>query len=181
MIQSIKDGFGDADLKAEWNATQERKALLQARLASEGEPLPLLHPGMAGLYRAKVTRLAEALERLETRSEAAEAIRGLIDAIVRTPAEGALEAFAVHRARSMPATIATRDGGLRVELRGNLAAMLRAAHPPSRAHRSEARYGASAVALAEAENATRSPETGDLVVKMAVVAGAGFEPATFGL
>ena len=98
MIQAIKDGFGDADLKIEWNATQERKAALQAQLAHEGEPLPLLHPGMADLYREKVTRLAEALEHPETRSEAAEAIRGLIDAIVLTPAEGALEAFAVHRA-----------------------------------------------------------------------------------
>ena len=84
--------------------------------------------------------------------------RGLVDAIVLTPAEGALEAFAVHRASRSPAAIAARDSGLRIELRGNLAAMLGAA-----------------------QNATRSPETGDLVVRMAVVAGAGFEPATFGL
>ncbi len=158
MIQAIKDGFGDADLKVEWNATQERKAALQGQLAREGDPLPLLHPGMADLYREKVTRLAEALENPETRSEAAEAIRGLIDAIVLTPAKGALEAFAVHRASRSPAAIAARDSGLRIELRGNLAAMLGAA-----------------------QNATRSPENGDLVVRMAVVAGAGFEPATFGL
>jgi site-specific DNA recombinase len=68
MIQAIKDGFGDADLKIEWNATQERKAALQAQLAGEGEPLPLLHPGLADLYREKVTRLAEALEHPETRA-----------------------------------------------------------------------------------------------------------------
>ena len=127
MIQAIKDGFGDADLKVEWNATQERKAALQAQLAHEGEPLPLLHPGMADLYREKVTRLAEALEHPETRSEAAEAIRGLVDAIVLTPAEGALESFAVHRASQSTAAIAARDSGLRIELRGNLAAMLSAA------------------------------------------------------
>ena len=102
MIQAIKDGFGDADLKIEWNAAQERKAVLQAQLAREGDPLPLLHPGMADLYREKVTRFAESLENPDTRSEAAEAIRGLIDAIVLAPAEGALEAFAVHRASRSP-------------------------------------------------------------------------------
>ena len=109
MIQAIKDGFGDADLKVEWNATQERKAAPQAQRAHESEPLPLLHPGMSDLYREKVTRLAEALEHPETRSEAAEAIRGLVDAIVLTPAEGALESFAVHRA----SRIESRDRGAR--------------------------------------------------------------------
>ena len=49
-------------------------------------------------------------------------------------------------------------GRLGIELRGNLAAMLTAAN-----------------------NAKRSPETGDLCVPMTVVAGAGFEPAAFGL
>jgi site-specific DNA recombinase len=60
----------------------------------------------------------------------------LIDAIVLTPDEGAL----------------------RIELRGNLAAMLSAA-----------------------SNAKRSPESGDLSLQVVMVAGAGFEPATFGL
>jgi hypothetical protein len=60
---------------------------------------------MADLYREKVTRLARGLEHEESRTEAAEALRGLIDAIVLTP-----------------------DGdSLRIELQGNLAAMLKAA------------------------------------------------------
>ena len=87
---------------------------------------------MAELYRRKVTDLAQALEHPDTRSEAAEAIRGLVDAIVLVPAQGRL----------------------RIELKGNLAAMLSAA-----------------------ENAKRSPETGDLLLQVAMVAGAGFEPA----
>jgi site-specific DNA recombinase len=91
---------------------------------------------MASLYRQKVTALAEALERSETRTEAFEALRGLIDAIVLTPNQGELQ----------------------IELKGNLAAMLGAA-----------------------QNAKRSPETGDLLVPVQLVAGAGFEPATFGL
>ena len=80
--------------------------------------------------------VAEALERPETRTEASEALRGLIDAIVLTPNQGELQ----------------------IELKGNLAAMLGAA-----------------------QNAKRSPETGDLSLQVVMVAGAGFEPATFGL
>jgi hypothetical protein len=60
---------------------------------------------MADLYRQKVAALAEALEHPEIRTEASEALRGLIDAIVLTPDQGELQ----------------------IELTGNLAAMLGAA------------------------------------------------------
>ena len=83
---------------------------------------------MAELYRQKVTALAQALEHPETRTEASEALRGLIDAIVLTPDQGELQ----------------------IELKGNLAAMLGAA-----------------------QNAKRSPETGDLSLQVVMVAGAG--------
>jgi hypothetical protein len=42
---------------------------------------------MAELYRQKVTDLAQALQHPDTRTEAAEAIRGVIDAIVLAPAD----------------------------------------------------------------------------------------------
>jgi len=82
---------------------------------------------MADLYRQKVTTLAHALEDSDTRTEATEALRGLIDAITLTPDQGEL----------------------RIELKGNLAAMLSAA-----------------------TNAKRSPETGDLSLQVQMVAGA---------
>ena len=91
---------------------------------------------MADLYREKVTHLAEALEHSDSRPEAAETLRGLVDEIVLTPV----------------------DGQLRIELKGNLAAML----------------GAAA-------KTKRPPETGDLFEPLALVAGGGFEPPTFGL
>ena len=56
---------------------------LTARLAAADEPPPLLHPSMAELHRTKVTQLAEALERPESRSEATEILRGLIDQMAR--------------------------------------------------------------------------------------------------
>ncbi len=49
------------------------------------EPPPLLHPEIARIYRAKVTELARALQEPDSRSEATEALRGLVDAIVLTP------------------------------------------------------------------------------------------------
>jgi site-specific DNA recombinase len=122
--------------KAEIKALDARRKEQQAQLESADEPPPLLHPEMAELYRQKVTTLAHALEAAETRTEATEALRGLIDAITLIPEEGVL----------------------RIELRGNLAAML----------------GATV-------QSKRSPETGDLLLQVSMVAGAGFEPATFGL
>jgi hypothetical protein len=59
---------------------------------------------MARIYRTKVTELGKALEHPESRVEATEALRGLVDAIVLTP-DGSREE-------------------LGIELQGNLAAML---------------------------------------------------------
>jgi hypothetical protein len=122
--------------KGEIKTLDARRKELQAQLENADEPPPLLHPEMAALYRQKVTTLAQALEHSDTRTEATEALRGLIDAIVLTPSQGELQ----------------------IELQGNLAAMLGAA-----------------------QNAKRSPETGDLSLQVQMVAGGGFEPPTFGL
>jgi hypothetical protein len=126
VIEAIKNGFAGPDLKTEWEALQERKTALQAKLDSADEPPPLLHSSMADLYRSKVEELASALQREDTRLEASEMLRGLIDSIVLSPDEGQL----------------------RIELRGNLAAMLSAA-----------------------QQTKRSPESGDLIVPVQMVAG----------
>ena len=64
---------------------QARKESLLAQLATADAPVPLLHPNLAGLYREKVATLASALQNADSRSEAAEALRGLVDAIVLVP------------------------------------------------------------------------------------------------
>jgi hypothetical protein len=96
---------------------------------------------MADLYREKVTQLARALEHEESRTGAAEALRGLIDAIVLTPEEGELK----------------------IQLQGNLAAMLKAAQAQS--------TGASLVGPLGRWGDERSPDDDDLVQIM-LVAGA---------
>lgn len=127
LVESIMDGVPASEVKDELNANAARREEPKAKVGAADAPPPLLHPEMAELDRQKVTALAQSLEHPETRTEASEALRGLIDAIVLTPGQGEL----------------------RIELRGNLAAMLSAA-----------------------TNAKRSPKTGDLHVPIQMVAGA---------
>jgi site-specific DNA recombinase len=90
VIEAIKAGFALPELKVEMDALQVRKDALLARLAAVEQPPPLLHPSMADLYRSKVEELAAALQRDDTRLEASEMLRGLIEAIVLTPEKGQL-------------------------------------------------------------------------------------------
>jgi len=130
LIEMVMDGVAPSEVRDEINANAAKREELKAKLAAADMPPPLLHPEMAELYRQKVTALAQALDRPDARTEASEPIRGLIDAIILVPA----------------------GDELRIELKGNLAAMLSAA-----------------------QNAKRSP-SGDLLLQVAMVAGAGFEP-----
>ena len=136
LVELVMDGVPGREVKDELIAIGHRRDVLEPQVKAANEPPPLLHPSMADLYRTKVEELAAALQREDARTEASETLRGLIDAIVLIP----------------------EKGQLRIELRGNLAAMLTAA-----------------------QKTRRSPETGDLLMPVQLVAGAGFEPATFGL
>jgi site-specific DNA recombinase len=73
--------------------------------------VPRLHPNVAAVYREKIAKLREALNAEDTRTEAAEMIRGLIEQIRLVPEEGRL----------------------RIELSGELAALISLAnqHPRS--------------------------------------------------
>ena len=102
LIEMVMEGVPPSEVKDELTANAAKREELKATLAAADAPPPLLHPEMAGLYRQKVTALGQALEHPETRTEAAEALRALIDAIVLTPNQGELQ----------------------IDLKGNLAAML---------------------------------------------------------
>ena len=59
---------------------------LSAQLAELPEPEPVaLHPGIADTYAQKVADLVSALNAADTREEAAEILRGLIEKILLTP------------------------------------------------------------------------------------------------
>jgi site-specific DNA recombinase len=137
LIEMVMEGVAPSVVKDELNANAARLEQLEAKLAAKEEPPPLLHPDLARIYRTK-GELAKALQEPERRSEATEALRGVVDAIVLSPDES--------------------GKALQIDLRGNLAAML----------------GATV-------QTKRSSKTNDLSLQVSLVAGAGFEPATFGL
>jgi hypothetical protein len=112
------------EVKDELIAIGARRDELERQLAAADHAPPLL-PNMADLYMPEKVAGGEA-STPETRSEATETLRGLIDEITLTPV----------------------DGTLQIELKGNLAAMLGAA-----------------------QNAKRSPETGDLSLQIAFCGG----------
>ncbi len=87
------EGVPGSEVKDELIAIAARREELQRRHAAITEPKPLLHPEMAAIYRIKVTELARALQEPESRSEATEALRGLVDAIVLTPDKRAARPF----------------------------------------------------------------------------------------
>ena len=124
--------------KQELAALEARQEVLEQELAASDAPAPLLHPSLAEVYRERVQQLHTALHDPATRDEALDVIRSLIDEICLVP----------------------EDGKLRVELEGELAAMLalaRGSKEPGRA---------AAAGLAE---------------QIKMVAGTGFEPVTFRL
>ena len=133
IVQAIKDGVPALALKDEMMDLESRKLELEQRVSKAPAPIPRLHPSLADLYRRKVDNLHEALSREDTRVEATEAIRALIDEIRLVP-EG---------------------GELKIELFGELAALIGLAN--------------------------KDPRSDDRGLQVTLVAGAGFEPATFRL
>ncbi|EME67517.1 DNA recombinase, partial [Paramagnetospirillum caucaseum] len=137
LMDAIMDGTPARLVNAELAALETRRSEIEAQLQAVPPPLPRLHPNLPELFRRKVEDLQEALREPETTTQAALALRGLIDRIRLVPVNGALE----------------------IELEGARAALLALATPESKHPRSGEGSG----------------------VQETVVAGAGFEPATFRL
>ena len=116
-------------------------------------PTLRLHPNAADIYRSKVADLEASLNAPAIRAEASEALRALIERVVLTPDAGAPD-------------------NLRVELYGDLAAILRLG---------EAATGKPRGRAGSDPNNEPPPRTGALRGQLSVVAGAGFEPAAFRL
>ena len=134
LIEAIKSGVPGEAVKDEINALETQKTDLTAKLDAGPPPQPRLHPNIAQVYRDKVAHLVDALNDEGTRAEASEAIRALIDEVRLVP----------------------KDGTLKIELYGELAALL---------------------SLGQ----NKHPRAKDPGVQVTLVAGAGFEPATFRL
>ena len=102
LIEAIKSGVPGEAVKDEIAVLEARRTELMASLEAAPPPAPRLHPNIAEVYRDKVAHLVSALNDDGTRAEASEAIRALIDEVRLVP----------------------EDGALKIELYGELAALL---------------------------------------------------------
>jgi DNA invertase Pin-like site-specific DNA recombinase len=102
LVDALADGEPAARLTGKLKELEQRRLDLERELETAKAPAPRLHPNIAEVYRRKVEELHDAL-RAEDAGPARELVRGLIEAIVLTP----------------------ENGRLGVEVRGELAAILR--------------------------------------------------------
>jgi site-specific DNA recombinase len=84
-VQAIVDGTPARSLREKIAELEARREALESALVNREAPAPVLHPAMAEVYGRKVADLAAALNDEATRPEAAEILRGLIDAIELRP------------------------------------------------------------------------------------------------
>ena len=87
LIEAIADGLRTPGLKAKLEELERRKAVLEAEIAAAPAPEPRLHPNLAELYRRRVEDLQAALSDPQIRTEAADTLRSLIEAINVHPTE----------------------------------------------------------------------------------------------
>ena len=135
IVNAIAEGLPARALKAELEELEDRRTELEKLLDASPDPKPILHPNLGELYQRKVAELEKLVSGPSPDAEAFGVIRGLIDEITLTP----------------------EDDRLRVDLKGDLAAIL-------------------------ALGAKKKPagDTGGLE-QVKLVAGVGFEPTTFRL
>jgi site-specific DNA recombinase len=88
LVAAIMQGADALALNAKLKTLEEQKAVLESKLTATPEAEPLLHPGLATIYRNKVERLEASLNEPSTGREAFELLRGLIDSVILTPPPG---------------------------------------------------------------------------------------------
>jgi site-specific DNA recombinase len=146
-IDTLLDAFASGSLKGpsvqtKLEALEARQREVAEQLADPVDEPVRLHPNLAALYQRKVAALQDLLDTDATRTEAIEIIRSLVDQVIFRAAD---------------------EGGIEVELVGNIAQMIDFARKSN-------------------ENSPVSGAVHDAFVRsVKVVAGVGFEPTTFRL
>jgi DNA invertase Pin-like site-specific DNA recombinase len=105
LVAAIEDGGYSRPLMERLKALEADAEALEAKLAQAPLDVPDVLPNVADLHRRKVERLIEALDSADERTEAATALRSLINRIVLTPGP--------------------KRGEVRIELQGDLETVLR--------------------------------------------------------
>jgi hypothetical protein len=104
LVDALVSGTVASAVRERMEALERRRLALEAELAGAEAPAPRLHPNLAEVYRQRVAELSRVLQ-ADDAAEARELVRGLVEAIRLVP----------------------EDGKLRIEVRGELGAILRLA------------------------------------------------------
>ena len=85
IVQAICDGVPGGKVKDRMTELEARRIEIETKLSNADTPPPLMHPNMAGYYREQVSKLRDALDHPDNRTEAADILRTLIDRIELNP------------------------------------------------------------------------------------------------
>jgi hypothetical protein len=85
LVALAEQGRGTRALVDRLLDLEAQEDSIRARLGAAPMDTPDIHPNIADIYRHKVARLAEALNHLAERDEAADAIRSLIERVTLIP------------------------------------------------------------------------------------------------
>ena len=97
IITAIAQGMFHPSMKARMDGLETDKARLATQLTDLPEPEPItLHPGLADTYARTIADLVTALNADDTREEAADILRGLIEKIVLLPDAAAPNGHAIE-------------------------------------------------------------------------------------
>jgi hypothetical protein len=91
LIDAIAEGLRTPGLQKRLEELESRRAELEQEMTSACAPPIRLHPSLAQVYRRKVEQLQQALNDPEIRDEAIEVLRNLLESVVIAPADGGLE------------------------------------------------------------------------------------------
>jgi site-specific DNA recombinase len=91
LIDAIAEGLRTPGLQKRLEELESRRAELEQEITSASAPPIRLHPSLAQVYRRKVEQLQQALNDPEIRDEAIEVLRSLLESVVIAPADGGLE------------------------------------------------------------------------------------------
>jgi hypothetical protein len=82
LINAIADGLRSDSLQSKLEALETERSTLKAQLLAPAPSSVRLHPNLAEAYRSKVENLRDSLYQEDTKAEAFEILRGLIEKVV---------------------------------------------------------------------------------------------------
>ena len=130
LIEEIKAGVPGDALKDEMQSLQDRQKKIEEDIGAVPPPAPRLHPNLASIYKEKIANLVQALNDPNTLIEASTAIRQLIERVQLVP----------------------ENGELKIELYGELAALLKLGTKQKNKHPQAKSEGVQITVVAGAPN-----------------------------